>query len=104
MLGRGLGPREAASGGALLHLVSFYESIATCFPTDPPYVQSSRLWIPCYSPSQMSPVLEKGNAEELEAGIKQVPAHGISIDIPSEGDSARPPNLRHMYADLAGDD
>ena len=52
----------------------------------------------------MSPVLEKGNAEELEAGIKEVPAHGISIDIPSEGDSGRPPNLRHMYAALAGDD
>ena len=45
----------------------------------------------------MSPMPEEQSSKEDEAGVKQVPSHGISIDVPSEGDSGRPPNLRHMY-------
>lgn len=44
----------------------------------------------------MPPILGKKLSKQDEAGVKQVPSHGISIDVPSEGDGGRPPNLRHM--------
>jgi len=41
----------------------------------------------------------ESSVEEDAAGIKVVPSHGISIDLPStgEGSDARPSNIRHMY-------
>ena len=45
----------------------------------------------------MPPILGKESSKVDEAGVLQVPSHGISIDVPSEGDTGRPPNLRHMY-------
>ncbi|KAL9099295.1 MAG: hypothetical protein Q9163_005182 [Psora crenata] len=42
----------------------------------------------------MSSSLEHDQAKEKEAGI--VPSHGISIDLPSSKDSARPVHIRHV--------
>lgn len=48
----------------------------------------------------MPPTLENEDSTEEALGIKQVPPNGISLDVPSQGDNGRPPNLRHMYRTL----
>ena len=45
----------------------------------------------------MPPISEKTLSKEEEVGIAHVPSHGISIDVPNQGETGRPPNLRHMY-------
>lgn len=44
----------------------------------------------------MPPTLQQEPSKEDEAGIAQVPAHGIFIDAPGQEEKGRPPNLTHM--------
>jgi len=44
----------------------------------------------------MPPTPKKESSVEEDAGI--MPSHGISIDLPSTGNSDRPANVRHVYA------
>lgn len=46
----------------------------------------------------MTPTLAQEPSKEEEAGIAEVPSHGIAIDVPTQGEKGRPPNLRHMYS------
>ena len=45
----------------------------------------------------MPPTPAKEPSKEEEAGIAQVPTHGIAIDVPNQAEQGRPPNLRHMW-------